>query len=234
MATPPEAGSGRSIEHRLEAIPGWCAAEVGEEMPGLAISYAIVNLPPSCSPLSAAPAPVRERLASHADRFNGTKAVAIRREPVTSAYRVFSRHIGIDPDSSPTPIEAAARERLIDGGFLSRSLLADTLLSSLLDTSVPVWAMDADAIDGPLGIRLSREGEPLGRERDASRMEAGRLVIADSSAALALLLDEPGGSSAVKARSKRVLLYALQVPGVSLLCVEEALWICRSMLAPSG
>lgn len=234
MATPPEAGSGRSSDHRLEASAGWCADEVEEELPGLSVSFVTVDLPPSSQPLSASPQPLRERLAALADRFNGTKAIALRREPVTSAYRVFFRHIGIDPDSSLTPIEAAVRERLIDGGFLSRSLLVDTLLVSLLDTSVPVWAMEAEAVQGSLGIRLSDAGEPFGREREALHLEAGRLVIADASAALALLFDEPAIPCRVKGRSKRVLLYALQVPGVSTICVEEALWICRSTLAASG
>ena len=88
--------------------------------------------------------------------------MSVRREPVPAAYRVFFRQIGLDPDVARTPIEAAVLERMLHGGFLSGGLLADVLLIALVDTGVPVWALDAEAVDGPLGIRASREGERLG------------------------------------------------------------------------
>lgn len=234
MGTPPEGRRSGSSTHRLEASAGWCAREVEEELPGLGVASVAVDLPAALSPLSSAPQPLRDRLATLADRFNGARAIAVRREPVPSAYRVFFRHMGIDPDSRPTPIEAAVRQRLMDGGFFSRNLLEDALLVSLVDTGVPVWALDADAVDGPLGIRLSGEGETLGDGREAHTLEAGRLVLADSVAALAVLFERPARSCGVQSRSRRVVLYALEVPGVPIVCVEEALWICRSTLVGSG
>ena len=86
-------------------------------------------------------------------------AVGLRREPVPSAYRVFFRHIGIDPDIERTPIEAAVLERMLRGGFPTGGLLEDVLLIALLDTGVPVWALDTATLDGPLGVRTSGEGE---------------------------------------------------------------------------
>ncbi len=83
-----------------------------------------------------------------------------------AAYRVFFRHIGMDPDIDRTPIEAAVLERMLRGGFLTGGLIADVLLIALLDTGVPVWALDAGTVDGVLGIRASREGEMLGRSED--------------------------------------------------------------------
>ena len=50
-------------------------------------------------------------------------------------------------------------ERMLKGGFLSGGLLEDVLLIALVDTGVPVWALDAERVDGPLGIRASLEGE---------------------------------------------------------------------------
>ena len=64
------------------------------------------------------------------------------------------------------------------------------LLIALVDTGVPVWALDAESLDGPLGIRASREGERLGRSADAPPLPGGRLVVADASAALAVLFGE--------------------------------------------
>ena len=79
----------------------------------------------------------------------------VRQEPIPAAYRVFFRHIGLDPDVTRTPIEAAVLERMLEGGFLSEGLLADILTIGLIDTAVPVWALDADTVNGPLGIRVT-------------------------------------------------------------------------------
>ena len=69
----------------------------------------------------------------------------MRQEPVPWAYRVFFRHVGIDPDERRTPIEEIALERLQHGGFESRGLVDDALLIATLETGVPVVAFDAAA-----------------------------------------------------------------------------------------
>ena len=156
--------------------------------------------------------------------------MGVRREPVPAAYRVFFRHIGLDPDVVRTPIEEAVLERMLRGGFLSGGLLEDVLLIALVDTGVPVWALDAEAADGPLGIRSSREGERLGRSSGAPALPAGRLVIADASAALAILFGGLAPGHEPRAGTRRLTLFAVQVAGVPTLYVEEALWTCRSAL----
>ncbi len=220
-----------------EASLGWCERQVEEELPQLRIALARVQLPPHASPTGPAPQPVRQRLAALSNRFNGAKAVNLRREPVTAAYRVFFRHIGLDPDVARTPIEAAVLDRMFDGGFLSKSLLADVLLIAMLDTGVPVWALDAQSTDGEVGVRTSRAGEILGGaghspnvEGEAQAVGAGQLVVADARGALALLFADPAQAHRPGGRSRRIVLYALQVAGVPWLAVEESLWICRSAL----
>jgi DNA/RNA-binding domain of Phe-tRNA-synthetase-like protein len=156
--------------------------------------------------------------------------VAVRREPVPAAYRVFFRHIGLDPDVVRTPIEEAALERMLHGGFLSGGLLEDILLIALVDTGVPVWALDSEAVDGPLGIRSSSEGEPLGRSSGAPLLPTGRLVVADASTALAVLFGELAPGHEVSAGTSGLTLFAIQVSGVPSLYVEEALWTCRAAL----
>jgi DNA/RNA-binding domain of Phe-tRNA-synthetase-like protein len=221
-----------------ETSVGWCERQVEEELPQLRIVLAQAQLPAHASPTGSAPHGVRQRLAALSNRFNGAKAVNMRREPVTAAYRVFFRHIGLDPDVVRTPIEAAVLDRMFDGGFLSKCLLADVLLIAMLDTGVPVWALDAQSIDGEVGVRTSRAGEILGRAGDsqevaqgeAQAVGAGQLVVADARGALALLFADPAQPYRPSGRSRRIVLYALQVAGVPWLAVEEALWICRSAL----
>jgi hypothetical protein len=176
------------------------------------------------------PADVRASLREQSNRMRGQTAVAMRQQPVPGAYRVFFRHIGLDPDVARTPIEAAVLERMLRGGFLSRGLLADILLIALLDTGVPVWALDAEAVQGALGIRASAAGERLGRSTDAPQLPAGRLVVADGSAPLAVLFGPTAPGHGPAPASRQLLLFAVQVSGVPELYVEEALWSCAAAL----
>jgi DNA/RNA-binding domain of Phe-tRNA-synthetase-like protein len=176
------------------------------------------------------PPDVQARLRELSSRFRGARAVGLRREPVPAAYRVFYRHIGLDPDAVRTPMEEAVLERMLRGGFLTGGLLADVLLIALLDTGVPVWALDAASLDGPLGIRPSRDGEALGRSSQAPPLPAGRLVVADASAAVAILFGDLAPAHRPGGRTRHLTLFCVQVAGVPTLYVEESLWTCRLAL----
>ncbi len=222
--------AGPSPEAGPPPTVGWCDPAVREAFPGLRLLVA-ETAPAARGWLGgSSPEGVRERLRALSNRWSGAQAVMVRRQAVPAAYRVFFRHIGLDPDVQRTPLEGAVLERLLDGGFLSRGLLADVLLLALVDTSVPVWALDADALDGPLGVRVSRAGEPLGRGEDAPALAAGQLVVADASAAVAVLFGEPAPALRAGSRTSRLALFALQVDGVPALNVEEALWSCHTRL----
>jgi DNA/RNA-binding domain of Phe-tRNA-synthetase-like protein len=209
---------------------GWCAPEVREAFPDLRLVVAETQTAPAGWLDGASPQGVRERLRALSDRWSGAQAVMVRRQAIPAAYRVFFRHIGLDPDVQRTPLEQAVLGRLIDGGFRSQGLLHDVLLLALMDTSVPVWALDADALDGPLGVRLSTEGEPLGGAQDAPGLTAGQLIVADASAAVAVLFGEPSVTHLPTTHARRVALFALQVQGVPAMHVEEALWSCHTRL----
>lgn len=206
---------------------GWCAAEVREELPQLRVLLSQARLARRGLVRARSPRSVMRRLENMSNRYRGAHAVGVRRQPVPSAYRVFFRQIGLDPEVARTPIEAAVLERMLRGGFLSAGLLQDMLLIALIDTGVPVWAIDAAAVEGELGLRLSREGEPLGRARDAWSLPAGRLVVADETVALGLLFGELASECHPTNRTRELRLFAVQVLGVPTLYVEEALWGVR-------
>ena len=215
---------------RAELRIGWRAPEVEEELPQLRLVISHARLARAGAARRRSPKGVERRLQSLSNRYRGARAVGVRREPVPSAYRVFYRQIGLDPEVARTPIEAAVLERMLRGGFLSAGLLGDVLLIALIDTGVPVWALAAEAVDGELGVRLSSEGEPLGRAPDAWALPAGRLVIADGSATLGLLFGEMASECEPGGGTRELALFAVQVSGVPTLYVEEALWICRNGL----
>jgi len=213
-----------------EPVPGWRAREIERELPGLRLLGLEVQVARPGPLTGDSPPDVVARMRELSNRFRGARAVALRAEPVPAAYRVFFRQIGMDPDVQRTPIEAAVLERMLRGGFPTGGLLEDVLLISLLDTGVPVWALDADTLDGPVGIRTSGEGEQLGRTADPPLLPGGRLVVADAAGALAVLFGELAPGHAPRASTRRLAAFAVQVAGVPTLYVEEALWSCRTAL----
>ncbi|MEA2432416.1 MAG: hypothetical protein QOI19_2889 [Thermoleophilaceae bacterium] len=199
-----------------ELTRGYVDATLRAEFPELGLVYTEMPVHPQRSP-----PPVRARLRTASDRFTGPKAVALRQQPIPWAYRVFFRHVGIDPDERRTPIEAIALERMRAGGFQSRNLVDDALLLATLETGVPVLAFDAAAVDGEIGLRVSPGGETLGD----LPLSAGQVVVADSSRALAVLFGDTAEGCAVQWSSRRMVLAAVRVKGVPEVSVEEALWV---------
>ncbi len=242
------------MNERSELARGWCEREVSEELPGLNLIHVRSNV---ARALRDSPPAVKRRLAALSNRWGGAHAVGLRQRPVPAAYRVFFRHIGLDPDVVRTPVEEAMFARMMQGGFHSNHLLADALLITLVDTGVPVWALDAMTVEDSLGVRSSREGERFGgppadspadtsarafahtpaltpaQPSGAPLLPAGRLIVADARHAVAVLFGEIAPGHAAGAEADEVVLFTLQVPGVPSLHVEEALWMCRAMLEGS-
>ncbi|HXR28365.1 MAG TPA: hypothetical protein VN772_02220 [Solirubrobacteraceae bacterium] len=212
---------------------GWRAAEIEQELPALRLLAVEVAVGRSGRLTGTSPPDIEARMRAMSSRFRGARAVALRREPVPAAYRVFFRHIGMDPDLERTPIEAAVLERMLRGGFPTGGLLADVLLLALLDTGVPVWALDSTSVEGPLGIRVAADGERLGRSSAAPLLPSGRLVVADASTPLAVLFGELAPGHEPRARTRSVQLFSVLVGGVPDLYAEEALWACRAALEAS-
>jgi DNA/RNA-binding domain of Phe-tRNA-synthetase-like protein len=177
------------------------------------------------------PRALRHRLRMLSDRFHGAQAITMRREPVPQAYRVFFRTIGLDPDATRTPIEAAALTRLIEGGFTSHGRLADAMLLGLVETGVPLWGLDVAALDGPLGIREARQGERLGTNEYANDLPPGRLVVADAAAPAAVLFGDVAPSHRPGSETEAVRIFCVQVADVPEIHVQEALWTCAEAVA---
>lgn len=197
-----------------------------EEFPELRLRWIDVAVASARSPRA-----LRARLRMLSDRFHGAQAITMRREPVPQAYRVFFRTIGLDPDATRTPIEAAALTRLVEGGFTSHGRLHDAMLLALVETGVPLWALDATALDGPLGIREARPGERLGTDLYANDLPPGRLVVADAAAPAAVLFGDVAPSHRPGGETEAVRIFCVQVAEVPELHVQEALWTCAEAVS---
>jgi len=197
--------------------------DVAAEFPGLRLRHVTVTV--AAGRRSSPPALVG-RLRELANRYRGAGVVSMRTRPVPHAFRAFFRQIGLDPDVRRIPSEEVAVTRLLHGGFRSVDLISDACLVALIETGVPVWALDADLVDetGP-GIRIAAPGEPL---------SPGSLVVADGREVHAELFSEPAAGHGVGPRTRRVMLYAVAVDGVPEVHLEEALWCVLDLLGSGG
>lgn len=213
-----------SGEERAER--GVVAPPLAEEFPGLTLRW--VEVPRGSGRSTPG---LRQRLRILSDRFAGAQAIALRSKPIPWAYRVFYRHIGLDPDEQPTPVEELARRRLLKGGFLSDNLLDDALTIGIVESGVALRAFDADRLSGPPGIRPSLVGEEL--EGRPGELPPGTLVIADAERPIALLFGSLASGRGVSPKTERTVLVAIGVAGVPEIAIEEALWlVAEAMLNP--
>ena len=148
----------------LDLVDGWVEPELAAEFPQLSLVHASVEVHPGPSPRE-----VKQRLRMLADRYTGGKVVHMRQDPVPWAYRVFSRQVGIDPDTDRTPVEGVALRRLKHGGLRSENVVDDALTIAIAETGVPLIALDAERVDGDLDF-----GSPARGRRSARRARCRR------------------------------------------------------------
>ena len=196
---------------------------LAEEFPGLYLRHVAVERGSGRSTRG-----LKEQLGMLSDRFGGPQAITMRSRPIPWAYRVFFRHIGLDPDEQPTPVEALTLERMKKGGFVSQNLLDDALTIAIIESGVALRAFDADLVSGEPAIRPSLPDEGLeGRPGD---LPSGTLVVADDERPLGLLFGATAAGRGVAPKTARTLLVGIGVGGVPEIAVEEALWSAAEAL----
>ena len=207
----------------LQLEEGWVEPELADEFPELGVVYTPVESRPRRTP-----EPVKQRLRDLSNRYTGGKVIHMRQDPVPWAYRVFSRQVGVDPDTDRTPVERIALERLRHGGLRSSNIVDDALTIATAETGVPVIAFDGNKVGTAIGLRLSREGERLA---DGARpLSVRQIVVADEDRSLAVLFGEVAEECGVVPETERMVLAALQVKGVPRISLEEALWTAAETL----
>src|SRR5262245_29138216 len=123
-------------EWEVAPEPGWIEPALAEEFPGLSIVSTELE-----STTGRSPEALRERLRSLSDRIGGAQAIQLRQQPIPWAYRVFFRHIGLDPDRTRTPVEQLIFERLHDGSVKGRHRGSDTTNIGLVMEGVHVMRL---------------------------------------------------------------------------------------------
>lgn len=203
--------------------PGWVEPALAEEFPGLGLAHTTVSAGTGRSP-----EPLREKLRELSDRFGGAQAINLRQQPIPWSYRVFYRHIGLDPDETPPPAEEVSLNRMRDGTFKSRNRLDDALTIAVAEVGVAIAAFDADTIEGRLGMRLAAEDETF--EGRSTPLIPGTILIADERRPISILFKQTAEGHEVTKKTERTTLVAIKVKGVPDIALEESLWLAGSAM----
>ena len=182
------------------------------------------------------PPELRERLRVLSDRFRGAAGDrAARAQPIPHAYRVFFRHIGLDPDEHRTPVEALALERLKAGGFRSRSAArrrADDRGDG--DRRAGVGARRRPARGRARAAPARRAASASAAASTRPTCPPGGCCVADDAGPVGVLFGALAPGRGVGPETTRMTLLALQVAGVPDIHVEEALWTVADILGEAG
>jgi hypothetical protein len=203
------------MDEGIGVMEAGVAPAVREDFPQLRLWVGWIAVPPG----RRSGDELRGRLAEVDDRVRRLPVGGLRVDPVASAYRAFARQIGLDPDAERNPLEQLAVDRLVAGRLVSGGPLADATTVAMLETGVPLWAIDAEHLAG--WPRVDVDG-------------AGRLVIADDGRALVPLMAAPAPALAPTIHRRvmsTALVYALQVGKVPAATVAEAFWHLRTGVA---
>ncbi|GLZ45467.1 hypothetical protein Acsp06_16520 [Actinomycetospora sp. NBRC 106375] len=166
----------------------------------------------------------RDRLRRLSDDYRPREALTPGGRPAThDAARAFARQVGLDPDATLLRPDAAARAAAMAGRLVPAGAVADALLAVAVTSGVTVTAVDAARVDGPPVLRTAADGELLGRGRRARAVSPGTVVVADHQRVLAPLFADPPRALDPH-RARRVLVWAVEVPGAPPLETEEAVW----------
>jgi len=183
---------------------GWIDHALAAEFPELTLRYVIVE-----ARLEASPPELLGQLADLSTRFRGRQAMALPTKPVPSAYRVFFRQVGLDPDVHRSPVEAVSYDRIMRGTFPSFNRVADAVRATIVETHIALGVLDADTLSGPLGIRPSDDGV---------------LGFADADHRIGPLFGPPEHAFEPSSRTERVAVTAVGVAGIPTWILDHALW----------
>ncbi|WP_405583477.1 phenylalanine--tRNA ligase beta subunit-related protein [Streptomyces sp. NBC_01190] len=178
-------------------------------------------------------------LAQHAI-WHGRSRAEIRNHPRVAAYRAFSKRIGVDPDRFPPSIQALIDRGLRNkpaGGWPHVNPVVDAVNAVAVTDLAALGVFDAEQVTGEVRLTTSQGGEEflaLGAD-EVTRLEPGRLVLADDLRVLSLFGHRDGVHQMVTDATRRVILLGCVVPGVDADSVAAGLTRTAALLTdPTG
>lgn len=148
----------------------------------------------------------------------------IREHPNLRSYRDFFWRIGIDPTKIRPSAEALIR-RILHGNPLPKiNTLVDAYNLASIETSISLAAFDEEKLRGQLLMRIAEGGETflgIGMSHPVS-LKGGEIIITDSERLIAIYPYRDAEYSKVTKETRRVLILACGVPGITGALLEAA------------
>jgi len=159
----------------------------------------------------------------------------LKDHPVIRAYRDFYWRLGIDPTKTRPSSEALIRRALRSGSIPSINNVVDLGNVASIKTMVPIGIYDLDKVVLPLTLRRARAGElfhPIGGAPEA--LSDRDVVLVDSSGVVVHVFPHRDSvHTMVTQETKRILIVACGVRGVSEERVQEAVELASRLIAES-
>ncbi|MCL2897125.1 phenylalanine--tRNA ligase beta subunit-related protein [Brenneria tiliae] len=142
-------------------------------------------------------------------------------------YADFMRSLGVDIKKQPPSVANLIIRCLIknDIRFPNIHPVVDAVNISAVQTEISLGVFDAECVEGNLQLSFSKGGEKfLGLGADNSiELEAGILILRDTSKVLSLFSVRDSQSQAIRTSTRSVWLLACQVPGITQTAVFSAI-----------
>ena len=159
----------------------------------------------------------------------------LKDHPVIRAYRDFYWRLGIDPTKTRPSSEALIRRALRSGSIPLINNVVDLGNAASIKTMVPIGIYDLDKVMPPLTLRKARAGElfyPIGGSPEA--LSDRDVVLVDSRGVVMHVFPHRDSvHTMVTKETKRILIVACGVRGVSEERVREAVELASKLIAES-
>ena len=159
----------------------------------------------------------------------------LKDNPVIRAYRDFYWRLGIDPTKTRPSSEALVRRALRSGSIPLINNVVDLGNVASIKTMVPIGIYDLDKATPPLTLRRARTGElfhPIGGSPEV--LSDRDVVLADSGGVVMHVFPHRDSvHTMVTKETKRILIVACGVRGVSEERVQEAVELASKLIAES-
>jgi DNA/RNA-binding domain of Phe-tRNA-synthetase-like protein len=159
----------------------------------------------------------------------------LKDHPVIRAYRDFYWRLGIDPTKTRPSSEALIRRALRSGSIPLINNVVDLGNAASIKTMVPIGIYDLDKVMLPLTLRKARAGElfyPIGGSPEA--LSDRDVVLVDSRGVVMHVFPHRDSvHTMVTKETKRILIVACGVRGVSEERVREAVELASKLIAES-
>jgi len=166
---------------------------------------------------------------------SGLTLEGLKDHPVIRAYRDFYWRLGIDPTKTRPSSEALIRRALRSGSIPLINNVVDLGNVASIKTMVPIGIYDLDKVTLPLTLRRARAGElfcPIGGNPEV--LSDRDVVLVDSRGVVVHVFPHRDSvHTMVTKETKRILIVACGVKGVSEERVREAVELALRLIAES-